>query len=261
MHIYFKLITLPANEEKDSKEFQIWYDKYSEAKEIKSLEDGYKDYIKEASKNPSFGKIEALVVGYTVEDSQIRINILKGSERSILQSFFNLFSGDYFKNATPVMWNAEFILPFISTRALKNKLSLSAIPATLKHHGLKPWNLKCIDLQSYIKGVGYYIPNLEEAAMNFNLETAFIDLEDVYSYFKNGHKEVVFSSAENELKTVINIHRILQEKEPIEEVVSTQTTVEDEVKEVEVSLLDKLYESNNFSDLIKKELKDILNKV
>lgn len=264
-HLYIKLTTLPSTEDlkTDSLEFELFKDKYG--KDFKTEEkltekESYDKYYSDSSKTPLFGKIYNITIGYQKEDDTISTLVLKGNEKSVIQKFLNIYNEDRFKDYKTVLWNSEFTLPFITTRASKNEI-LSGYGQSLMHYGLKSWNLKCLDLQSFLKGVSWFSNSLKEWAYVYNLPTDFINGEDVYSTFKSdgGEKELDNNSI-NEIVAMINIHRKSSGEQPIENVTSNVVEIQEEVKEEKLPILQRIYKATDINSTTKKELEDILKK-
>lgn len=254
-HIYIKINTVPATEDRNSKEFELFYDKYKEAKTLGNYEEAYEQFLLDSHKHYLFGKIYSITVS-SVHEDKIVVKVIKGDERDVLQHFYNLYTEEFFKGAKSVIWRGEFVLPFLSMRAIKNKVTHSG--NDLSHFGKRAWGLSCLDLYEYLTGAGYFVPSLEEIAFVFNLETDFINNADTYKLIKSGQENVVDEAAINEIKTLINIHRQLQQQEVIEEVVSQVYTVENvEVKELPI--LERLYNDKNF-EAIKEDLEKLIKK-
>lgn len=256
-HIYLKINTVPATEDRDSKEFELFYDKYKEAKTLGNSEDAFQQFLLDAHKHYLFGKLYSISVG-SVHEGSIVVKVIKGSEKDILQHFYNLYTEDFFKGAQSVIWRCEFVLPFLSMRAIKNKVNYTGNDLT--PFGKRQWNLSCLDVYEYLTGAGYFVPSLEEIGFMFNLETDFINNADTYKLINSGQEQSVDEASINEVKTLINIHRQLQQQEPIEEVNSQVYTVENvEVKEL--PLLERLYTEKLFSPKIQKELNTLLKDI
>lgn len=251
-HLYFKITTLPQTSEEnlteEPRELQLFYNKYKEAKKLDSWYEACLEYFISAAKNPTFGRIYSITTAY-VKDGQINVKVLKGGEKAILQTFLNMTSQTTYKIT---LWNAEFVLPFLSTRAAKNKIT-ATFHKDIYHYAKRAWNLSCLDLYAHIRGVGWYQPSLEETAFNFNLETDFVSGEDVYTTWKAGEERLDLSSVE-EIKTLINIHRLLEKEEPLEEVYSSVVVLEEDVEEQKMGLMDRIFQKGEVTKELEKEL-------
>jgi len=258
-YIYFKITTIPQLLEEDfdnsDLERELYYNKYKDVREL----DGEKlkeDYFKNASKSPTFAKIYSITVGYIPDGTSVpRIKVFKGEERIILQNFLNLLN-EHFSASRIAYWNSEFTLPFITTRAGKNKIE-TALHKDLQHHNKKPWNLTGIDINSYNKGVSWFSASLEETAFNFNLPTNFVSGEDVYSLWAAQEHEKLDLSSIQEVFTLINIHRLLEKESVLEELYSEVVILQEDTKEKEMPILVKIHSTKNLQvKELAKQLKE-----
>ena len=257
-HLYFKITTIPQTENVEGKELELYFKKYQEINKLENLKQSENDYYENAGKNPLFGKIHSLTVGY-VHDNTLRITVLKGNEVNILKEFINICNNDYYKDYQIASWNFAFVLPFLRIRATKNNIHFSKLHADTQDLAKKPWTITGCDLFEHWKGLGWFQSSLEEVAtLTFNQEVNFIDGADVYKYFKNGKLQELDTSSINELQALINIHNVIKGQEVIDEVVSNVLICESEI--VEKPLLDRLYDSKSITNADKEELKQIFAK-
>lgn len=253
--IFWKVQTIPVTQdlEVDSKEFNLYKEKYREHNKLETDEDVLNDYNKSASKNPLWGKIYSLSVGFVDEASNIaRIKVFKGEEKDIIQNFLNTCD-EHFKSSKIIGYNLSFLLPFLRSRMLKNNIKLQGLHSGLVDLNCKPWTLQGICLQDGFKGIGWWSNSLEELAYLLNLETNFIDGRDVYSnYLAENHKELD-ESIIDETFTLINCHKIINGEDPCKDLNSTVVYLKS-VEEVQLPILEKLFNSKQFN----KEVKDYL---
>ena len=258
--IFWKIQTIPQTEELEinSKEFNLYKEKYREHNKLETDEEVLNDYYKSGSKNPLWGKIYSLSVGFVDETTNVaRIKVFKGEEKDIIQNFLNTCN-EHFKASKIIGYNLSFLLPFLRSRMLKNGLKIQGLHSGLIDLNCKPWTLQGICLQDGFKGIGWWSNSLEELAYLLNLETNFIDGKDVYlNFLADKHKELD-ESIIDETFTLINCHKIINGEEPCTELNSTVVILEN-IKEVELSLLKKLDSSKAVysSELI--EIKRILS--
>ena len=258
--IFWKIQTIPQTEELEinSKEFNLYKEKYREHNKLETDEEVLNDYYKSGSKNPLWGKIYSLSVGFVDEATNVaRIKVFKGEEKDIIQNFLNTCN-EHFKASKIIGYNLSFLLPFLRSRMLKNGLKIQGLHSGLIDLNCKPWTLQGICLQDGFKGIGWWSNSLEELAYLLNLETNFIDGKDVYlNFLADKHKELD-ESIIDETFTLINCHKIINGEEPCTELNSTVVILEN-IKEVELSLLKKLDSSKAVysSELI--EIKRILS--
>ena len=257
--IFWKIQTIPQTEELEinSKEFNLYKEKYREHNKLETDEEVLNDYYKSGSKNPLWGKIYSLSVGFVDEATNVaRIKVFKGEEKDIIQNFLNTCN-EHFKASKIIGYNLSFLLPFLRSRMLKNGLKIQGLHSGLIDLNCKPWTLQGICLQDGFKGIGWWSNSLEELAYLLNLETNFIDGKDVYlNFLADKHKELD-ESIIDETFTLINCHKIINGEEPCTELNSTVVILED-VKEVELSLLQKLYNNNQITLDIKNEVEALV---
>ena len=257
-HLYFKITTIPQTENVEGKELELYFKKYNESNNLETKQFAKFDYYENASKNPLFGKIYSLTIGY-VHDNTLRITVLKGSEVNILKEFINICNNDYYKDYQIASWNFAFVLSFLRIRATKNNIHFSKLHADAQDLGKKPWTIGGCDLFDHWRGLSYFQSSLEEVAtLTFNQEVNFIDGADVYKYFTNGMTDELDNSSINELQALMNIHNVIKGQEVISEVVSNVLICESEI--VEKPILDRLYDSKSITNADKEELKQIFAK-
>ncbi|WP_396180344.1 hypothetical protein [Flavobacterium sp.] len=260
-HIFFKVQTIPQTEELEigSKEFNLYKEKYREYNKLENDADVVFDYYDNAGKNPLWGKIYSISLGFVDENTNVvRIKVFKGSEKDILQEFLNTCN-EHFKASKIVGYNLSFLLPFLRSRMLKNGMKIQGLPEGLVDIGKKAWTMQGICLQDMFNGIGWFKNSLEELAFLLNLETNFINGKDVYLNFLAGKEEELNQSIIDETFTLINCYRIIQGEEPCKDLNSTVVVLEN-VKEVEVPLLERLYNNNQITLDIKNEVEGLVKK-
>jgi len=259
--IFWKVQTLPQTKELEvgSKEFNLYKEKYQEYNKLETDQEVLIDYYANSSKNPLWGKIYSISLGFVDEATNVaRIKVFKGNEKDIIQEFLNTCN-EYFKSSKMIGYNLSFLLPFLRSRMLKNGMKIQGLPPGLIDLGMKPWTMQGVCLQDYFNGIGWFKNSLEETAFLLNLETNFIDGKDVYSYFLAGKEEELNQSLIDETFTLINCYRIIQGEEPCKDLNSTVMVLEN-VEEVEQPLLQRINSSKNISNENKKELIQLLKK-
>ena len=258
-NLYFKLTTIPQSEEVTGKELELYFKKYQETNKLEDLEQAKKDYYLNAGKNPLFGKIYSITIGYIYEN-EARISVLKGDERNIIQEFINLTYNDYFNKHQIAGWNFSFLLPFLRVRAKKNNIH-QKLHKDCEDLNKKAWTISGLDLFDAWKGLGWYQSSLEEVAeLTFGIETDFVDGKDVYSYFKQGKHEDLDNSSVSEIMALINVHKGIKGEEFIESK-SVDIKVLEDVKAVEPPLLQRVFTAKEITEKEKTELKSLISKV
>ena len=256
--LFWKVQTTPQtkNLEIGSKEFNLYKEKYKEHNNLQTDEDVLIDYYDNASKNPLWGKIHSLSLGFVDEATNVaRIKVFKGEEKDIIQNFLNTCN-EHFKASKIVGYNLSFLLPFLRSRMLKNNIKLQGIHEGLVDLNRKPWTLQGMCLQDGFKGIGYYNNSLEELAFLLGLETNFIDGKDVYANFLAGKEDELDKSIIDETFTLINCYKIINGEDTCTDLNSTVVQLS-EIKEIEVPILAKLFNTKQFNQEIKDYLKGL----
>jgi DNA polymerase III epsilon subunit-like protein len=259
--IFWKVQTIPQTKELEigSKEFNLYKEKYREHNKLETDLEVLEDYNKSASKNPLWGKIYSLSVGFVNEaNNEARIKVFKGEEKDIIQNFLN-DCNDHFKSSKIIGYNLSFLLPFLRSRMLKNSIKIQGLHSGLVDLNCKPWTLQGICLQDGFKGIGWWSNSLEELAYLLNLETKFIDGKDIYSYFLAGKEEELNQSIIDETFTLINCHKIINGEEPCKNLNSTVVVLES-TEEVKIPLLERLNVNKAIYTSELTELKQLLSK-
>lgn len=254
--IYIKITTVPEYSEKG---LELYFKKYRESNKLEDLKQAEVDFYKNSGKNPLFSKIHSLTIGYVVQ-GQIRITVLRGEEKDILNEFINTCNLEFFKNHQICAWNFSFILPFLRIRSAKNKIKANIHP-DCNDLDKKEWTISGLDLFKTWRGLGWFSSSLEEVAeLTFGLGTKFIEGEDVYSNFKVGKLVELDQSSIDEVFTLINVHKGIKKEDFISEFTATVNILKVPVQEVELTLLQKLFNSKSFSAEIKEDIVIILTK-
>lgn len=257
-NLYFKLTTIPQTEDVTGKELELYFNKYQESNKLVDLNHAREDYYLNAGKNPLFGKIYSLTVGY-VNGNEARISVLKGDEKGIIQEFINIYNRDYFEKYQIAGWNFSFLLPFLRIRVKKNKMH-QKLHKDCEDLGKKPWTITGLDLFDMWKGLGWFQSSLEEVAyLTFGLETNFVDGKDIYNLYKAEEFNKLDNSSVDEMMALINVHKGIKGEDFITEK-SVSIQVLEYVKEVEVPLLQKIFATKTITKEDKEKLKEILKK-
>lgn len=255
-NLYFKLTTVPQTEDVAGKELELYFKKYQESNKLEDLNQAKEDYYLNAGKNPLFGKIYSLTVGY-LNGKEARISILKGDEKNIIQEFINLCNNEHFARHQVAGWNFSFLLPFLRVRAKKNKIH-QKLHKDCEDLAKKAWTITGLDLFDMWSGLGWYKSSLEEVAeLTFDLETDFVDGKDVYNLYKCEAFDKLDKSSADEIIALMNVHKGIKGEDFITDK-SVSVKVLEDVKEVEQSLLQKLYNNNQITLDIKNEVEALV---
>jgi len=204
-----------------------------------------------------------------IHNGEIRINSFTGEEKSIIDSFLNVAA--FVKNKTGKVISlghniANYDIP-TTRKVFSRYYPMFTYPdyiSDLNTSGVlpvaeKPWVLadRMIDTLQLQKGANYMFSSMAETAINLGLPSPKLDTNGsmVAELVKNGEIKRVSDYCENDVITSIKIlfNWMGQDMLPI----ATKT---EELKEVEIPLLEKLYQTNTFSAEIKKGLEKTLKK-
>lgn len=261
--LYWKLQSINSNNslEVGSEEFNIYREKFKknfETRELMSEEETLIHYAYNAWRNPLFSRIYSMTLAF-VDNNQLRIKYFIGEERDLLQSFLNTVKGDYFKDYQLVHSDAEYMLPYLGTRLDLHGFR-TALPKDLQYKGLRPWNLTGLSVRDYYQGAGAYKHSLKEIAWVFGLKTDYIEPVDEFMYYRGNKLEELRESAINEIKTLVNVHRLMTGEESIEDVSWTEEKLE-KVEELKpTNFLALLYESQAMTLEVRTGLEKQLKK-
>lgn len=262
--IYLKVTTLPQTEnlQTDSLEFELFKEKYNEARNYVKDSDVLHSYENESSKTPSFAKIYSLTVGMVDGDKMV-VKIVKGEEKDILQNLLNTLNDERFKRTELVCFNLGFNLGFLTTRMLKNGISTINLPVPLSHLSKKPWEVKgSKGMSEHFNGISWFRMNFQELCFTAGIPIdGIIDGADVYTYYKNGKIDELDNSDYLYLQNLINLDRISEGKETLSEAeLFIQSLSEVEEAEDTRTVLEKLYDYNEFTEELQEEVKKLIGK-
>lgn len=211
-----------------------------------------------AWKNPLFSKMHSLTLAF-VDKDKIRVNHFTGSEADLLKQFINTAKSPYFNDFKMACFDAEYLLPYLGIRMDKNNIR-EILPADMVYRNLRPWNLTGTCIRSYYQGAGAYKPTLTELAYIYNLENNIDLRRDEVTLYLNGDVEALQNNAIEEIRLLINIHRKMNHKNPIEDFEVKHDHVENITVEEPKTLLHELYETKNFDSNFQERLKAHLKK-
>lgn len=259
--IYVSITTIPqvTNLSKEDKQFELFKKKYQDSKEYIKDSDVIRNYYEDGSKNPTFSKIYSLSVGCIMND-RIIISVFKGEEGNILKEFFSQLQSDSFKDATLVGWNFDFLFPHFLWRSLSNGIKVTDLPKQILDFRLKPWARKSTkDLQAELNP-GWLKTNALEAFSIVGLDSNFIDGSEVYDYYiQDKHKELYQSSVDY-MYCFINLDRVSEGLDIIQDFKDYQKDIEEPKEIVKLPPLERLYNTNSFSQDIQDDLKELFSK-
>ena len=189
----------------------------------------------------------------------LRVQILKGTEESVLTELLNILNNS--SSYSVATWNAAFTLPFVTTRMAANNLSMSILPPSLNHLGMRPWNLKqTISVSEYVQGIGWFKSTLLEHAYNLGIDHNIIEGEDVYKAFLAGKTQELDDSEVDYIKTLVNVYYSFTGEDKIFASEVTVKVLDEDVEVEEKPLLQKLMSLGNFTTEIQEEIKELIGK-
>lgn len=206
-------------------------------------------YYNESALSPEWGKIVCISVAYINKD-KIVCKSFTGEEKEILKQFVALIKTT---GRTMLLHNARFDIPYIRKRYFINGLPFEDF---YSHNDskCKPWEVEnfLVDTMEAFKGIGFNNTSLDELAMVFNIPSPKGDMygNKVGDYYYSGRIAEIAKYCEGDVATVLNI--ILRWRG--ENILEWESKTEVEVK-VEGNLLQQLFQTRNFSDEFKAELR------
>lgn len=173
-------------------------------------------YAKEAGLYPEFAKIVCIIVGKIINGKIALMKLDQPDEKEVLSKFNELIS----RNLNDVLAgfvNIGFDAPFVFKRMIINGI---APHNKLDHSGLKPWEIKEIDLAMIWKGTSFVRASLINVATAFGLPSPKDDISgaDVGRvYWSEGELGLKRISAycQKDVVTTINVYRKMMLKEAL----------------------------------------------
>lgn len=255
--IYLKITTVPNQLEVDidSKEIEIFRNKYESHKSFIKDSDVELAYLNESAVNGSFARIYSITLGFMYEGNPV-VKTMYGEENDLLDKLLSVLRHEDFADATVVMYNRSFILSFISKRLRKYNYPISLLPVSLQSFDKKTWTIsgsKCI--QEYVKGISYQTENFSETCFIHGLDPNIIEGSDVARYIKKEQLDIVHQSDLSYVFALMQIDRQLSEKDALKEFNGIVEKVGEVVKE-DVNVLDHILSSGNLCNKTLQALKD-----
>lgn len=259
-YIYWSLQKTNVSDslEPGSKEYEMYrqhYKKDFENRILMSEEETLEHYKKFAYKNPLFSRIYSLTLAFE-NAGQLRVKYFTGNERDLIMTFLNTLKDSHFSDYGVVHYDAEVILPYLGTRMAVNKIK-TAIPPQLQYQNMRPWNLLGTCVRNYFQGAGLYKNTLKEIAWIYGIEADYIDFQDEFTAYQDGHFEELEHSAVNQIKTLANVHRSLIGEELLEDVVVGREHVQGVEEKEESNVLKEIYEANSITPALKAKIKKL----
>lgn len=231
--------------------FQRKYKKDFKTRELFEGEELLNEYRLRGWKHPRYSKIISFIVAFEVEGN-IRVKYITGEEKDLLTEFCNILkkSQDY----TVVTFDAQIILPYLGIRLTRNGI-INAPHIGLKYRGLRPWDMKCVDLQQFYDGAGNYKSSIKDIADDLGLRSGLIiEPEDEFTYYMTNDVSSLKQSAIEKVLIMAEAHRTLLGLEVLIPFM-VEESVKDVVEELPKDWLKELYYANQMTNEIREGLK------
>lgn len=246
--LYLKITTIPNQLEVDidSREIEIFRNKYESHKSFLKDADVELAYLNESAVNGSFAKIYSITLGFVHENVPV-VKTMYGNEKDLLDKLLSILRQEEFASSTVIMYNRVFILSFISKRLRSHNYSISSLPVALNAYDKKPWTIKgskCI--QDYVKGISYQTENFSETCFIHGIEPNIIEGSDVARYIKKEQFDIVHNSDLSYVHALMQVDNQLSEESPLEEL-SGHIEEVGEVAKQEINVLEHIIGSGQLS--------------
>ena len=171
-----------------------------------------------------FGKIVCISVAFITEQNErqsLRVkSFFSEDEKTLLQDFFNMFSQSPRLLAYRLCAHngKEFDFPYISRRALVNRLPL---PSIFDFAGKKPWEVKHIDTLELWKFGDYkHYTSLELLGALFGIPSPKEDMDGsqvAQVFWQENNLSRIASYCEKDVVTLARIYQIMNGLDPIDD--------------------------------------------
>lgn len=209
-----------------------------------------------------FAKIVCITVGRIIEKSmKVVVKSYYGDDEAELLTRFNDdLTSVSSKNPNTVLCglnNIGFDEPFIFKRMLINQIK----PTTLiDSSGLKPWEVKSIDLGKLFQGSSFYPDSLLAIATALGLPSPKdgIDGSMVTEVYYKGGLDKIVKYCELDVFTTANIFRKMRFEETID--ISNLEIKTSKERELPAPVLQRLYMSKDFNKNVREEISTLIGK-
>lgn len=252
-HLYFSFQSSQDFDpnSKELKSFQRKYKKDYKTRELFEGEELLNEYRLRGWKHPRYSKIISFIVAFEV-DNTLRVKYIVGEEKDLIQEFLNILrrSQEY----KIVVFDSQIILPFLGIRMTKNGF-ITTPNIGISYRNMRPWDLKCIDLQQYYDGAGNYKSSLKDIAEDLGIDCEhIIEVEDEFTYYNGNEFDLLKKSAIQKVEVMSKAHRMLMTLPELETVL-IEESVKDVVEELPKDWLKELYYANQMTVEIRDGLK------
>lgn len=241
-------------------------------------------YANKAALYPEYGKVVAITVGKIVNEEVVLYTFSQNDEGTLLDKFQRFLADKIAEDPKTVLCGVNlkfFDLRYCYIRSIVNQVK--PVVGHINLNGLKPWELYVCDITDIWKQTSSYNAPLSSIAECLGLPSPKADMDGSMTsevYWKEGAEGLkrIVKYCEADVFTTINIVRKLRflpilevggnktpketKKAPVEK--AEQTQVEEKTPAVfNTSLppfLTKLYNMNNFDEVLEKELREMIGK-
>jgi len=163
-------------------------------------------YVNKAAVHPEFSRIVCVSYGLWMGPGDYRITTISDdNERDLCQKVANLFHMANTKNLTPTGWNIKnFDIPWLYRKMLIHGIQ---IPSLLNTFGVKPWELKSLDLKEMWRANSSLDVTFEEACYSMGVTNPKDTLggDKVHSAWHSGEIEQIKKYCEEDVRAMIEL--------------------------------------------------------
>lgn len=216
-------------------------------------------YLEKAALYAPFARVIVITIGKIVEkDGEPTKIVLKSfsgdDEKALLTEFNNALGGYLVKSPKLTLCglnNIGFDEPMLFKRMLVHQIKPHVL---IDSSGLKPWEVKSIDLGKMFQGSSFYPDSLVAICMALGIPSSKDGIDGsmtTEAYYK-GRLEEITKYCERDVVATANVFLRMRFKNLIEEV----TVVAQKEAETIAPLLQRLYVSKTLSEDLKQEIRD-----
>lgn len=262
--LFFDLEVVRKSENLDinSKEFELYQKKIRDRStdELPTTEETVEHYKKFAALKMNYNKVVCATVGRVV-DSILYLRSYVGQESEVLKGLYSKFQGMKYISGFNVL---EYDCVMARVNSLQYEGVSELIPEQFNDSNKKSWDLKGIlDLMNVFKGTHWANPSLDEVCYHLGIKSpkeGDIEGSQVSEiYYKEG-VEKIEAYCKKDVFAVVNLFCRLQGKPQFADYIDANAAENSMPVEKELSVLERLYQTNSFSAEIKKELEKTLKK-
>jgi hypothetical protein len=232
------------------KSFQRKYKKDFTNRIVFEGEELIEQYRLRGWKHPRYSKIVSFIVAFELA-GELKVKYITGSEKDLIQEFCNILrkSQEY----KIVTFDSQIVLPYIGIRMARNGFTTTP-NVGISYKNMRPWDLKCLDLQQYYDGAGNYKSSLKDIAEDLNLACDdIIEFEEEFLYYTNADFNSLKKSAIQKVEVMSKAHRILESLQEVPTIL-----IEDLVENVQEIKPTNVFKELNITKQLTLETKEML---